>query len=224
MRFSVLSTIRALGGTSGRRFADLLGAQLDATLDGVGLVERAVRGDIGWDGARSEMVGLEHRGDAARRELVVELSVSIITPLDREDLFRVSRSIDDVLDNLRDFIRECDLFGVKRGAVTLPLVRSIVEAVVALRGAVSVLAVAPREIGAQALIAHKAANQVRRSYDAALAELFEGDLDMEVLKLREVLRRLDVVGLRVAEAADALSDAAVKRAAGAGNASRVEND
>ena len=37
---------------------------------------------------------------------------------------------------------------------------------------------------------------------------------MEVLKVREVLRRLDVVGLRIGEATDALSDAAVKRSAG----------
>ena len=34
---------------------------------------------------------------------------------------------------------------------------------------------------------------------------------MEVLKCRELLRRLDVVGLRLNEAADRLSDAAVKR-------------
>jgi len=34
---------------------------------------------------------------------------------------------------------------------------------------------------------------------------------MEVLKSRELLRRLDVVGLRLNEAADVLSDAAVKR-------------
>ena len=55
---------------------------------------------------------------------------------------------------------------------------------------------------------------MRRSCDAALAELFGGELVTEVLRVREVLRRLDVVGLRVAEAADALSDAAVKRSAG----------
>ena len=34
----------------------------------------------------------------------------LVTPVDREDLFRLSRSIDDVLDNLRDFVREWDLY------------------------------------------------------------------------------------------------------------------
>jgi len=34
---------------------------------------------------------------------------------------------------------------------------------------------------------------------------------MKVMKLRDLIRRIDVVGLRIGEAADALSDAAVKR-------------
>ena len=33
----------------------------------------------------------------------------LVAPIDREDLFRLSRSIDDVLDNLRDFVREWGL-------------------------------------------------------------------------------------------------------------------
>ena len=36
---------------------------------------------------------------------------------------------------------------------------------------------------------------------------------MDVLKCRELLRRLDVVGLRLNEAADVLADAAVKHRA-----------
>ena len=214
MRLPLSRVFRDLRGLSSRRFVELLTGHVDATLEGARLVERAVRGEVSWEAARTEIIDVEHRGDASRRELILELSTAIVTPIDREDLFRVSRSIDDVLDNLRDFVRECDLFAIQDGAAMLPVVNAIVEAVGGLRGAVVVVADAPRQVGPRALVAHKAANQVRRSYDAALAELFGGELVMEVLKVREVLRRLDVVGLRVAEAADALSDAAVKRSAG----------
>ena len=214
MRLPLSRVFRDLRGRSSRRFVELLTGHVDATLEGARLAERAVRGEVSWEAARTEIINVEHRGDALRRELILELSTAIVTPIDREDLFRVSRSIDDVLDNLRDFVRECDLFAIQDGASMLPVVHAIVEAVGELRGAVVVVAVAPRQVGPRALVAHKAANQVRRSYDAALAELFGGELVMEVLKVREVLRRLDVVGLRVAEAAAALSDAAVKRSAG----------
>jgi hypothetical protein len=63
------------------------------------------------------------------------------------------------------------------------------------------------------LLAKKAANKIRRLYDVELGRLFRGEFTMEVLKSRELLRRLDVVGLRVNEASDVLSDAAIKRAA-----------
>jgi hypothetical protein len=68
----------------------------------------------------------------------------------------VSRSIDDVLDNLRDFVREYDQFAIQDGAAMLPVVNAIVEAVGALRGAVVVVADAPRQVGPRALVAHKA--------------------------------------------------------------------
>ena len=214
MRVPLARVIRDLRGRSSRRFVEFLTGHVDATLDGIRVVEGAVRGELGWEAARVAMVDIEHQGDSLRRALVLELSTAIVTPIDREDLFRVSRSIDDVLDNLRDFLRECDLFAVADGAAMLPTVDAIREAVLGLRAAIVLMEDAPRRINVQALAAHKSANAVRRSYDTALAALFRGALTMEVLKLREVLRRLDVVGLRIGEAADALSDAAVKRSTG----------
>jgi hypothetical protein len=44
-----------------------------------------------------------------------------------------------------------------------------------------------------------------------VASLFEQEVSTELLKRRELLRRLDVVGLRLGECADALSDAMLKR-------------
>jgi hypothetical protein len=45
-----------------------------------------------------------------------------------------------------------------------------------------------------------------------LVDLFAADdVTMELIKRRELLRRLDVVGLRLIEAVDALSDGLLKR-------------
>jgi uncharacterized protein len=80
-----------------------------------------------------------------------------------------------------------------------------------LRQAVQTVAKDPRETSRAALVCKKSANEIRRLYDAELGRLFRGELTMDVIKVRELLRRLDVVGLRLNEAADVLSDAAVKR-------------
>lgn len=59
--------------------------------------------------------------------------------------------------------------------------------------------------------ARKEANQVRRMYQEGLASVVDNEITSEVIKRRELLRRLDVVGLRLGEAADALADGIMKR-------------
>jgi len=153
---------------------------------------------------------IEQRGDAMRGELVARLSGVLIAPIDREDLFRLSRSIDDVLDNLRDFTREWDLFGIEAAKAYLSLLDATGAAIADLQRAVQTVARDPRDVK-QVLAAKESAEEIRRLYDVELGRLFRGKLTMEVVKSRELLRRLDVVGLRLNEAADVLADAAVKR-------------
>ena len=64
---------------------------------------------------------------------------------------------------------------------------------------------------AATLAARKQAGRVRQLYQAALADLFRAELSTDTLRRRELLRRLDVIGLRLGESADALSDAMLKR-------------
>jgi uncharacterized protein Yka (UPF0111/DUF47 family) len=138
----------------------------------------------------------------------------LVAPVDREDLFRLSRSIDDVLDNLRDFVREWDLFDVATKDPYVGLLEATAGALEDLHRAVRTIARDPKKLTSRtALATKKSANEIRRLYDEELARLFQRKLSMKVLKIRELLRRLDVVGLRLNEAADVLADAAVKRRA-----------
>jgi hypothetical protein len=206
--------LRLIGGWWSSRagtFAALLTAQIDVAESGARVGHLALAGDIDWSTARNDIALLEHQGDAIRAELVHLLGRSLVTPLDREDLFRVSRSFDDVLDNLRDLVREGESFQPQQTDVVVPVMAALIEALTAIRAAVDGLEHAPDQIAGRALSAKKAINGVRRSYGQQLGLLFAGDLSRDTLKVRELLRRLDVAGLRLGEAADALSDAAVKR-------------
>ena len=154
---------------------------------------------------------VEHDGDQARAGLVATPGRVLTTPIDAEDMFRLSRSIDDVLDNLRDFVREVNLYQPQGLDFALPVAQTLVKGVECLRPALEHLD-GPRGKARQATLAtRKAAGQVRRLYQQQLAELLNEPLDNETLKRRELLRRLDVVGLRLGEAADAVADGALKR-------------
>jgi uncharacterized protein Yka (UPF0111/DUF47 family) len=199
------------GGAAG--LIAILDRQRAETLSACRLAHSVAEGTADPSEAHDRMAEIEHRGDTLRSELVAKLAGVLVAPIDREDLFRLSRSVDDVLDNLRDFVREWDLYKPEAAGDFLGLLDATASGVDDLRRAVRTIAADPKATSQSALLCKKSANEVRRRYDEALSELFCCELSMEVFKRRELLRRLDVVGLRLNEAADVLSDAAVKRLA-----------
>ena len=203
--------IRGLGRGERAPLTAILERQLDETIIACRLARAVAEGSAVPSEAHERMAEIEHDGDVLRGELVARLEGVVVSPIDREDLFRLSRSIDDVLDNLRDFVREWDLYEVEGGDSFLGILDAIAGGVDDLLLAVRTIASDSKDTSQSALASKKSAGEIRRLYDAEVGRLFRGELTMEVLKARELLRRLDVVGLRLNEAADALSDAAVKR-------------
>lgn len=203
-----------------RRFVrDVLGRSDEATIvqvqEQLGTVQtvvelvRAACND-GRDIA-SEVDELDDQGRRQREALTRTLSSSLTTPIDREDLARLSRSIDDVLDNLRDFVREFDLYDAPDPDGFVAILDAIAESLTVLGAAIAALADGPEEIVDAAKDAERASGNIRRSFQDAIAALLEKPVDGETLRQRELLRRLDVVGLRLGEAASALGDGGLKR-------------
>jgi uncharacterized protein len=202
---------RELAGQAGEQLVAHLSGQLTATREAAAVAQQVARAEVASGAAVALATELEHRGDDHRRQLILDLSSALAPPMDREDLFRLSRSVDDVLDNLDDLIRELHLFGLERE----PLLDAPLEGVAAglelLDRAVGSIVDAPEECRVLAVEAKR--NHIRPRYQAAMAQLLAGDepVTTRILRRREVLRRVDVIGLRLGEASDALADGAVKR-------------
>jgi hypothetical protein len=205
------SAARDLAGKSGPALIEILVAHLACAREGAAFAEEVLGGTVPAEEVEARMVTIERRGDALRRDLVAALGETIVTPLDREDLFRLSRSIDDVLDNTRDFVREWMLYAPEQPGQLANLLATLTEGLASLERAVAALVEHPEDVVANLLSAKQQANGVRRHFQVELAKLFAGELSMETLKERELIRRLDVVGLRFGEAVDVCSDALVKR-------------
>lgn len=199
---------------SGRADDDLVAAvlsQVDSAREGALLARTMAAREIGRGDAHEHMGRVEHLGDERRGHLVDMLSMSITTPIDREDLFRLSRSIDDVLDTLRDFVREAHIYDIKKMKRLLPLLDWLVEGLDDLALAVSDVVDDPGAVVRRALEAKKRAGAIGRAYQYEIAELFTSDISAETFKRRELARRLDMAGIKLSEAADALADGAMKR-------------
>lgn len=203
---------RFMGTRAQRRSTrQLLTRQIDITLEGVAFALELVEApSVDRAEARASMADIEHEGDDARAEVIRVMLSKVTTPLDREDLFRASRSIDDVLDNTRDFVREMAMWRARGGDRSSEALRHIAASLEELKKGIA--SGQPRDVRTHCIAARKEAGQVRRAYQEGLKELFAGELTMETLKTRELFRRLDVIGLRLGEAADALLDGLIKRA------------
>ncbi|MGH3328566.1 MAG: DUF47 domain-containing protein [Streptomycetales bacterium] len=205
---------RYLGLVSGRMDTELVNAlvgQLHATRDGALLAAAMIGGELSRGEAHERMRGIEHRGDTQRGVFVEELSGALVTPIDREDLFRLSRSIDDVLDTLRDFVRESYLFHLPGRSRFAPMLDQVLAGVGSLERAIADLVERPSRVTRSALEARKAGGTIRRMYQYEIARILAGEMTAEAMKERELMRRLEVVGMQIGEAADAIADGAMKR-------------
>jgi len=65
-------------------------------------------------GVRAKVQVFEHTGDKIVHEMEEALAKTFVTPIDREDLQRLSSQLDTVTDLANAAARTCDLFGVPR--------------------------------------------------------------------------------------------------------------
>ena len=191
--------------------ADALMGQLQAARDGAALAELMVAKEITPAAAREQVAAIERRGDEMRGVLVGVLSKTLVAPLDREDLFRLSRAIDDVLDTIRDFVWEAELYQIDDRSTYRPFLASVLVAIGMLEEAVEALWSGPHGVPMKALATKKAARAINREYREEFARIVGGEMSPAALKKRELIKRLDWVGVRISDAADVLTDGALKR-------------
>jgi uncharacterized protein Yka (UPF0111/DUF47 family) len=190
---------------------DLLRLQLAVTRRAVTVVGAMTLGETSPAAARELMTAIEHEGDDCRAELVDQLARSLVTPMDREDIYRLSRSIDDILDSLRDLVRGCDLYRVDDLARFTPFLEALSTGIDHLDRALVAFTDSRSSVGRAVLAAKKSGNRTRRLYQEQVAELFAREITADALKERELLRTLDTVGLHLGAAGDALADGVMKR-------------
>lgn len=191
-------------------FFKLLFDQASKTLEGVEALIRFLDTIDPVHGARVKEI--ETQADEIRRVLIEEINRTFVTPVDREDLFALSRAIDDVLDYANTTVYEFEIYGLKSADDHVKrLVQIILEETRELLQAVKMLDHYPRLANEHAVKAKKAENLMERAYREALAELFRGTDTVHMLKMREIYRHLSNAADRGDEAANTIHSIVVKR-------------
>lgn len=184
---------------------------LDRDAEGTALVIAMVKGSVRPEDATEHISVIEHAGDQLRSELVAVLARTLVTPIDREDLYRFSRSIDDLLDELRDFVREWTLLRGPNPDPLLHVLGGLQAALAATKAVVATLQRPSPTASSQLVDALRLATRVRRVHEDEITQLFEGALTMEMMRERELLHRLDSIGIHLVQGLNIIADSFVKR-------------
>lgn len=193
-------------------FFTLLINQAEKTLEGLVTLEQYMESGDKKDADR--VLELEDEADEMRLILIDELNRTFVTPIDREDIFALSRAIDDVIDYARSTVEEMQTLELDPNPDLKRMAAVLREAGREIWLAVRHLKEHPTVASEHATRAKALENQAERLYREAVAHLFKQPQTIKdllyVLKMREVYRHLSNAADRGNETANIISDIVVK--------------
>ena len=184
-------------------FYDMFAASADNLVTGSKLLLELLGADVT---ARPELAermrAAEHAGDDITHGIFHQLNSSFITPFDREDIYNLASSLDDVMDYMEEAVDLVVLYEIE----ALP--KGVEQQIEVLARAAELTAAAMPNLRTMDNLAeywievNRLENQADQIHRKLLAHLFGGSYEaLEVLKLKQIVDVLE-------EAADAFEHVA----------------
>jgi len=194
------------------RFIELLVKQAEYTFEGWRRLQSFVE-EPDMEIAR-QVSEIEKEADEVRRVLIDELNRTFVTPIDREDIFGLSLSVDDLLDYANTTAEEMSMLEIEPNPYIERMVSLLTDSAREIHQSILRLEDHPNVANDHAVRAKALENRMETVYREAIADLFHlpRDVDhvVEMLKLREVYRHLSNAADRGDAAANIIGDIVVK--------------
>lgn len=178
-------------------FFDLFEKQVGFAVEAANyLKELTQKGSI--DEAAIDKIGaIEHEGDEVAHTIIEQLNKTFITPFDREDIHRLAKELDDVIDMINTIVSRMKIYkitGVNKNLVEFASV--IQESVNALACAIKGMRNKKnaKSIFDACVEINRLENVGDAMRDKVLADLFEKEKDpIAVIKLKEIYQDAETV-------------------------------
>jgi len=189
-------------------FYALLMGQSEKVLEGI----KALRGYASdqCPECAAAVKNLEKEADEHRRIIIAELNRTFATPIDREDIFQLSRALDDVMDYAENTVIELTAYELSADSHIRRMIDIMIQASEELVKAIKYLKEYPNIANDYAVRAKKLENDMEQEYHRALSDLFKGTDPIYMLKMREVYRHLSNCADRGDEAANIILSIVMK--------------
>ncbi|HJT48209.1 MAG TPA: DUF47 family protein [Nitrososphaeraceae archaeon] len=157
---------------------------------------------------------LEHKGDQITHRLFTILDKTFVTPLDPEDISKLTSAIDEVLDATEGVANRFVLFSIE---APTPYMIELSKILLSASQEVQLLITRIRSLKSASNLIEHSKNIVNYEHKAdtiyrtAIAELFKTNNNpIEIIKLKEVYETLEGALDRCADVADVVEDIALK--------------
>jgi uncharacterized protein len=165
-----------------------------------------------WDKA-DQIKEVEHKCDFLTHEIIQRLHRTFVTPLDREDIHGLARSLDDVMDAIdasASVVRLYSITKVRPDARELArIIKASADQMVIALGALE----RRKGVAEPAVEINRLENEADRIHQAAVRLLFQEERDpIEIMKWKEILDFLEDATDRCEDVANVVEGVVVKHA------------
>jgi uncharacterized protein Yka (UPF0111/DUF47 family) len=170
---------------------------------------------VAWAGgadatAADRVRAFEHRADKCKRRVREALTEALITPLEPEDLFELSKGLDDVMNHAKDTVREAEVMHTDPDAAVAAMAEQLSAGVRHLRDAFAALPGHSHDATAAADAAVKSQRRLEHAYRAGMSALVDVEDIREITARREIYRRLSRTSDLLVEVAERVWYAVLK--------------
>ena len=189
-------------------FFDLLARQSAYALQAAKLLKEYCTGLD--ESVADAVIRLEDEADGVRRQLIDALNKTYITPIDREDLFHLSRLLDEIIDYIKTSVDEIRLFKITPNEDLGRMTDTLLEITEHLNVAITLMHDDQEGSQAAAYKVKHLENVMESMTKSAYATIYESDDFKMIFKYNEIYKHLNHTADVADSAMDFLLDIFVK--------------
>lgn len=196
------------------KFFDMFAEMASNLGDGARLLKQTLEEFNNVEARVQQLKDIEHRGDDMTHNILTKLNQTFITPFDREDIYRLASSLDDVLD----FVYAAGVRLVMYKITNAPPAASLLAGIIVkqadkLTDALARLEKKHEQVLEYCVEINRLENEADSVARAAIAVLFEKEKDpISLIKLKELYEVLETATDKAEDAANVLEGVVLKNA------------
>lgn len=176
-------------------FFDLFSVVMDDTCKAAEILQNLFTNYNDIDEKIGAIEKLEHSCDRTIHDIIEHLNRSFITPIDREDIFLIAKTLDDIIDNIEATAQALKLFTISRiKPQTVEMARLVTQCTRVLAEVVGELKVmkTSKTLQPKIIEVNNIENQGDETYNRIIQELFAKEQNpVEIIKWKEIIESME---------------------------------